>query len=887
MAKKSKAEFEIRGDASRLASDLRRASETIRRSMTGSAKSTERAWRNTARGMRSQFDGVARGVSRTFDSLKRKLSSPITLAIGGVGGGAAVAHLSDLALSTRQLEIMASTVTGSNALGQRELAFATKLADGLGLALNDTRRSYMKLLASAGPANFKIAESRRIFEAVAKAGVSLGLSNEQLQGTFLAVEQMMSKGNVSAEELRGQLGERLPGAFQIAAKAMGVTTAQLDGMLKKGEVAAVDFLPRFARELENTFGGAAQENAALWNREIQRGLNTFTKFKTAFAEPVFQAFTPGIRDARIEIEAMLDSGKARDFGHKLGESITAAINMMRDIDLSAILIDGSLAGIANYAKWIANSIIDVFTWAGASVIASVWTMAEGALAEIQSLALKTARAMASLMDTVPFIDMEEVLAGIDQKVQEMESSTISFGDAFDKVMTKVEGGAQGVKDGVDGVITKIKDTIAPSQDLVKTWDHYVGKVREANGEVARLAAQQAAMVTALHVGLAVTGAQYASADTELPPFQPVAKTVKAKTVKDPKVPRIVEAQISEAERAAESFRQRVKTPFERLQDDLSEIRLLDADGVFAPGEATKIIDRLNEEFRAGLPKVESAWADIAQAARGGFRQLLSGSVEDLDQWLIQMAADIGAARLEKIIFDQFLGGGGGAGGSRGSVIDLSGVGQESAHTLSEGFARGLSERPEFFSGTNIETGASILLDSYEDAFVGVASAADSTASAMQDSFQRGGQGILGTIGNLVSRAGEWFSDLFSSIASGFKNVLGSGGGGGGGGFWGAVISGVGSVMSFDGGGYTGRGARAGGMDGRGGFPAILHPGEVVHDLSQGGGMGGTVINQTLNIQPGVSHDMIPQILAAARDGTLSAIRDQGRRGGRRARELGF
>ena len=39
----------------------------------------------------------------------------------------------------------------------------------------------------------------------------------------------------------------------------------------------------------------------------------------------------------------------------------------------------------------------------------------------------------------------------------------------------------------------------------------------------------------------------------------------------------------------------------------------------------------------------------------------------------------------------------------------------------------------------------------------------------------------------------------------------------------------GSVFSFDGGGFTGQGSRSGGVDGKGGFPAILHPNETVVD----------------------------------------------------------
>jgi flagellin-specific chaperone FliS len=62
-----------------------------------------------------------------------------------------------------------------------------------------------------------------------------------------------------------------------------------------------------------------------------------------------------------------------------------------------------------------------------------------------------------------------------------------------------------------------------------------------------------------------------------------------------------------------------------------------------------------------------------------------------------------------------------------------------------------------------------------------------------------------------------------------------------------VASGLGQVaqiraQSFEGGGFTGRGARSGGMDGKGGFPAMLHPNESVIDHTKGQAGGITIIN---------------------------------------------
>ena len=84
---------------------------------------------------------------------------------------------------------------------------------------------------------------------------------------MLAVQQMISKGRVSSEELRRQLGERLPGAMNLAAKAMRMTTAELDKQIRLGNIAANDLLPRLATELNkltksfdvNTIQGATNK----------------------------------------------------------------------------------------------------------------------------------------------------------------------------------------------------------------------------------------------------------------------------------------------------------------------------------------------------------------------------------------------------------------------------------------------------------------------------------------------------------------------------------------------------------------------------------------------------------------------------------------------------
>ncbi len=73
--------------------------------------------------------------------------------------------------------------------------------------------------------------------------------------------------------------------------------------------------------------------------------------------------------------------------------------------------------------------------------------------------------------------------------------------------------------------------------------------------------------------------------------------------------------------------------------------------------------------------------------------------------------------------------------------------------------------------------------------------------------------------------------------------------------------------SFDGGGYTGMGARAGGVDGKGGFPAILHPNETVVDHTKGQGMGGATVNFNISTVDAAGFDQ----LLASRKGLITSI----------------
>lgn len=132
--------------------------------------------------------------------------------------------------------------------------FLLEITQSFGASLIDTAQRWIKFNAAAKQAGVTLKDTEDIFKSVTKAGTVLGLQTDELSGIYLALEQMMSKGKVTTEELRRQLGERLPGAVGIMAAAVGVNITQLDSMLKKGEILSAEALPKFAKALELAYG---------------------------------------------------------------------------------------------------------------------------------------------------------------------------------------------------------------------------------------------------------------------------------------------------------------------------------------------------------------------------------------------------------------------------------------------------------------------------------------------------------------------------------------------------------------------------------------------------------------------------------------------------------
>lgn len=234
-----------------------------------------------------------------FNAGLREMSKAISL----VAIGALAKDCIDAALEVQKLETSFRSVSGQDAA--REMAFVREEAGRLGLDIASAAGEYGKLAAASKGTALEGEETRRIFSALSEASAALGLSGEEAAGALNAVQQMISKGKVSSEELRQQLGERLPGAFQIAARAMGVSTAELDKMLEQGQVTADDMLPKLATALHDTYGKAAEEASQKGQAAINRFNNEMLETKAQVGEALMPAFSDILKGMKPISEAIV------------------------------------------------------------------------------------------------------------------------------------------------------------------------------------------------------------------------------------------------------------------------------------------------------------------------------------------------------------------------------------------------------------------------------------------------------------------------------------------------------------------------------------------------------------------------------------------------------
>jgi tape measure domain-containing protein len=238
--------------------------------VTAAARARISELRNELNGITPSANSAASGVKSVFSSV---------LGVAGIAGGlagvaAGLKAIVDTTIKFEAINKQLEFAVGSAARAGEEFEFVRRTATSLGLDLISAAEGYAKLAAATKGTALEGKATRDVFLGVSQAAATMGLSAAESNGVFLALAQIAGKGKVSMEELRGQLGERLPLAMKIAADSMGVTVERLNKLVEAG-LDSNEFLAAFGPALQKAFAADAAKNAATLQGRINLLKNEF------------------------------------------------------------------------------------------------------------------------------------------------------------------------------------------------------------------------------------------------------------------------------------------------------------------------------------------------------------------------------------------------------------------------------------------------------------------------------------------------------------------------------------------------------------------------------------------------------------------------------------
>lgn len=230
------------------------------------------------------------------------------------------------AKSQQQFNNALQTATQDTGTFAKELLYVDNVQRAFGLNLETTRTGFTRLYASMGPTGFDSGSIEKLFTGISAATAALQLTPDKAERVIYAFGQMASKGQIMSEELKGQLGDVLPGALAIFAKSAGMSVKEFSEAMEDGEFKGKRFREVFAKvsdELMNRFGTGAQAAGkslqGLLNTvggDFQRTLESFAPLANTAAQAILGPLGGALR--QLSVSAQIAMGELERIQGQLG-----------------------------------------------------------------------------------------------------------------------------------------------------------------------------------------------------------------------------------------------------------------------------------------------------------------------------------------------------------------------------------------------------------------------------------------------------------------------------------------------------------------------------------------------------------------------------------------
>ena len=370
---------------------------------------------------------------------------PISAAVGGAIGaqvgmvrqaiGSTAEYSAALARQRKALRL----VIGDTEKYNKSQQFLSKTSKELAIPQDVIVRQFTALTASVTGAGHSVEEAEEVFRSIAAGIRGTGGSLEDMKAAMVATAQVFSKGKVSAEELRQQLGERLPGAFTIFAESMGKTPAELDKALEQGQVTLNDFM-NFSETLFEKYG----ENAKILAAGPEAAGDRLATAMSELKDIVGKTITP--------------------IGAAFQESFSLMINQLGDSEEALLLLSGTLktvgaAAFATFAsvRFLTRSLVDLVRISGELAMGNF-----GKALEIVRKGLKDTAEQAKedwkLLSQI-FNGVAEDINSVDNSIKNVKESTEGLGAKSIDIWANMKAGTDSYFKSISNVAEQIQKTM--------------------------------------------------------------------------------------------------------------------------------------------------------------------------------------------------------------------------------------------------------------------------------------------------------------------------------------------------------------------------------------------------------------------------------------------
>lgn len=309
----------------------------------------------------SSLDKFNDGERTTLGFVQRLKGEVLGLAAAYVGVQGAISLAKDTLDAVQKTATISSRLStvfsGDKNQVAAELDSIRKTADRLGVSYLTAADGASRLLVASKNSTLSLQQTQFIFEGITKYAVQSGLSTDAYSRTLVALEQIIGKGSIGAQDLIQQLGNDLPGAVGFLAKGLGITEATMRKTMETTHLTS-NALINMIEEMNKAGQAAGDDSTQALTRASGRLETAKTDFELALAKGGFEdVYIEFIKKLTILLQG--DSGK--DLANKLSAAFSAVITVLQFLidhfdTLSAVIEGFVLAKVIEGFLGLVNAI---------------------------------------------------------------------------------------------------------------------------------------------------------------------------------------------------------------------------------------------------------------------------------------------------------------------------------------------------------------------------------------------------------------------------------------------------------------------------------------------------------------------------------------------------